>query len=59
MKLRKWVEILLLIISFTMMLVLASDCENIIILIVSKIIAIAVMIINAYLIEKYGTIFNK
>ena len=59
MKFRKWVETLLMIISFIALIVLGSECDNTLVFIASKVIAIAVMISNAYLIEKYGTIFNK
>ena len=58
MKFRKWVEILLLIISFIAFIIMCSECDNTLVFIVSKIIALAVIVINACLIEKYGTIIK-
>lgn len=59
MKLRKWVEYLLAIIGIFMFMSLGSDCDDLFIFFISKVIAIAVMIFNACLIDRYGIIFNK
>lgn len=58
MKLRKWVEYLLAIIGIFMIFVLGSDCDNLFIFFISKVIALTIIIFNAYVIEKYGTLFK-
>lgn len=58
MKLRKWVEYLLAIIGILMFMSLGSDCDNLFIFFISKVIALAIIIFNAYVIEKYGTLFK-
>ena len=59
MKLRKWLEIIIFIVSLIAFIIMCSECDDTFIFITSKIIALAVMIFNMCLIEKYGTIFNK
>lgn len=59
MKLRKWVEYLLAIIGILMFMLLGSECDNLYIFFISKVIALTIIIFNTYVIEKYGTIFNK
>lgn len=54
MKLKKWVENLLIMIIFIAILVIASDCKSTLIFVLSKLVALVVIVTNAMLLEKYG-----
>lgn len=53
-RLRKWVVVTLIIISFLAAVIASGDCENILVDYLSKIIAIVIIILNGTLLIKYG-----
>ena len=51
---KKWVEILLLFITIIAVFFLAAECENTIAFVISKLICLAIILINIILLNKYG-----
>ena len=51
---KKWVVNVLAIICFISILIMASDCENIKVFVISHIVALAVLTICSLLLKKYG-----
>lgn len=58
MKLKSWVEKLLIGICFVSFMILASDCESTTLFIISKIIATTVILINTKILAKNNDIFE-
>lgn len=57
MRLKKWVEKLLIGISFIAFMILVSDCENTLLFVISKIISLGVIIVNAIILSKNNELF--
>lgn len=55
--LKNWVQVVLILIIGLSLMVLGSECENTLIFISSKIIALAVMYGSTNLLEKQGSLF--
>ena len=58
MKLRIWVEVLLLIITGIAFVIFASDTDNMMLFVISKVISVIVMCINALILDKYGRLIK-
>jgi len=58
MKLRIWVEVLLLIITGIAFVIFASDTDNMILFFISKIVSLIVMCTNLLIIDKYGRLIK-
>ena len=51
---KKWVENLVLFITIITVFFLAAECENTIAFVISKLICLAIILINIILLNKYG-----
>ena len=51
---KKWVEILLQFVTIIAVFFLAAECENTIVFVISKLICLAIILINIILLNKYG-----
>lgn len=58
-KLKRWVINLLMIIQFVIFIVLCSDCDNLLIFTVSKIIAMFLFLINHTILYRYTDLFEE
>ncbi len=58
MKLRKWVQYVIIFIMMIALFVLGGECDDTLVFIASKVIALAIMISGAIVLEKYGTIIK-
>ena len=54
MKFKKCVEILLQVITIMAVLFLAADCDDFKLFVISKLICVAIILINYNLLKKYG-----
>lgn len=54
MKLKKWVKNLLIGVSVIAFIIFISECKSTLIFVVSKVIALSIMILNERILEKYG-----
>ena len=52
--LRKWVEIILIIIGLFMFLIIMSDCENTLIFLVTHFIASVILLLIGFIFATYG-----
>ena len=59
MKFKKWVEILLLFITIIAMFFLAAECDNFKAFIISKLVCLAIILINITLLKKYGRLEDE
>lgn len=59
MKFKKWVEILLQVITIIAVFFLAAECDNFKAFIISKIIYLAIILINITLLKKYGRLEDE
>jgi len=53
-KLRKWVEVVLILIGIVAFVVMASDCEDMMTFIISHFIASGIFILDCCLLEEYA-----
>ena len=58
MKLRKWVVNTLVIVEAILMMFLASDCDNLTLFFISKIIILIVMLLIARVLDKHSDLFE-
>ena len=56
---KKWVEILLQVITIIAVFFLAAECENTIAFVISKLICLAIILINITLLKKYGRLEDE
>lgn len=56
--LKKWVENSIICIQFLLFLILCAECDNFIIFIISKIIALLIFYMNHLILEKYTKLFD-
>lgn len=54
LRLKSWVEVVLGIIAFISFAVICSDCDNMMIFVISKIIAVIVFGISLQILNEYG-----
>ena len=59
MKFKKWVEILLQVITIIAVFFLAAECDNTIAFIISKLICLSIILINITLLKKYGRLEDE
>ena len=58
-RLKKWVEYSLISINTFMFIIMASDCENLIVFVTSHLIALLVFCFNTYLLGKYTDLMSE
>ena len=56
---KKWVENLVLFITIIAVFFLAAECENFKLFIISKLICLAIILINITLLKKYGRLEDE
>ena len=54
MKFKKWVEILLQFITFIAFIFASAECDDFKLFVISKLICLAIILINITLLNKYG-----
>ena len=54
MRLKSWVEVVLGIIAFMSLAVICGDCDNMMIFVISKVIAVIVLGISFKILNEYG-----
>ena len=59
MKFKKWVEILLQVITIIAVFFLAAECDNTIAFVISKLVCLAIILINITLLKKYGRLEDE
>lgn len=57
-KLKKWVENLLLIIEFIIIILLSADCDSLLYFTISKIILVFILLLNFHILYNYSRLFN-
>lgn len=57
--LKKWVEVVIVFIQVILFMILAGDCDDLKIFIVSKIIALIIFVINSKMLFKYSRLFGE
>lgn len=56
--LKKWVENLLLIIEFIIIILLSADCDSLLYFTISKIILVFILLLNFHILYNYSRLFN-
>lgn len=56
--LKKWLEYFIIFIQFIMILILGADCDNFIIFLISKLIALVIFFVNHLILVKYTRLYE-
>ena len=59
MKFKKWVEILLQFITIIAVVLLAAECDDFKLFVISKLICLSIILINITLLNKYGRLEDE
>ena len=56
--LKRWVEVVLIIIQFLLVMIMAGDCDNLKVFIISKVIALFIFVIIHIIMTKYSRLMG-